>query len=133
MARWSFHYPPSANLLQPFGAQRLESSHLGLNIIRLNIEMNATRMINLLDLYVDISGVWLESYVTGVLGILLRAARQTKRLAPEISCCLKVVRLTINDKSRQCCDACCIPYFTGLVVISTRAFLETGGRRSLGE
>jgi hypothetical protein len=77
MACGCFHYPPTSNLFQRFGAKRLEPAHFRFNVIRLDIEMNAARMIDLLYLDVQANRVGLKFCVCSVLRILLCAAWQT--------------------------------------------------------
>jgi hypothetical protein len=88
-------------LPETFGAKRFESTHLSFDIISLNIEMNVTRMINLLHLNVQVPGVSLQPNVVDVFRFFLCAARQTKGVAPEIGRSLKVGCLTIDYESRQ--------------------------------
>jgi hypothetical protein len=64
--------------------------------------MNATGMINLLQLYVQVPGISLQSNVADVFRVLLSAARETEGVAPEIGRGLQVIRLTIDNES---CEA----------------------------
>ena len=92
-----FHDPPAWELLHSPCAELLETLHLSLDIVGLDVDVYATRVTNLLQQYRDFTvrrpqpDVVLLRRIIGV----LRGTSQ--RFTPEIFCPTQVIGLTIDD------------------------------------
>src|SRR5580700_9864307 len=83
LAAWSLQDPPGVNELDTLGSQFLEPSHLGVNVISLDIEMHAARMAH--RLHFDVQAM-LQIFQL-LVGLLPRgqvANRHPERAAPKI-------------------------------------------------
>ena len=53
LARRSFHHPPSLDVSDSLGAKCLQPPDLGLDVVRLDVDVNSALMIDRLHQYLD--------------------------------------------------------------------------------
>jgi hypothetical protein len=89
------------HILEPPGAQSLETPNLGLHIVGLDIEVHTARVLDLLNFDVQSEGPIVESPVELSLRTRKLAHRHAEGRPPEFGGCGQIARLAIDDESSQ--------------------------------
>ena len=96
-----FHHAPGVNPGHPPGAERLESPHLGLHVVRFDVEMHATRMSDRLDFDVQPVVRIDQPDIFFAFGRRQGLDRHAERVAPEARGALQVRGIAVDDEPRQ--------------------------------
>src|SRR5688572_23179050 len=101
LARRRFHHDPGLHLADPPGAELLEALHFGLDVVRLDVEVDAAVVIHGLHLDVQALAGHLELDVVVTFLARQRLGGQAERRGPETRSAVQVGGPAIDDEARQ--------------------------------
>ena len=101
LARWRFHDPPTLDLSDSPCSQGFESADFRFDVVGLDIEMNAARVLYRLDQDLDLVIRAFELPVARGVGFNEGLDGPAKRRRPEAGSALEVLRSAVDDDCSQ--------------------------------
>ena len=97
LTRRRFHDPPTFDVGDPLCAKRLKPQHLGFDMVRLDVNMNAARVIYSLHQHLHLIGRTFETAVVRVVWIDRSLGGAAERGRPEAGGLVEILGLTVDD------------------------------------
>jgi hypothetical protein len=101
LAGWRFHYDPPPDIGDAFCAQLFQSRRFGLQVVCLDVYMDAAFVIYFLNLDMHVFGPGFQSDVFRFSRVFPVFHLEPKRLAPELSREFQVLGSAVQNKTGQ--------------------------------
>ena len=101
LSRWRLHHDPALQASNHFRTQRLQSRHLGRNIVGFNIDVDAAFVFNALNLHDRLVGRSLQHAIVAASAGMLLVYRTPQCLRPEFRSLTNIRCPTVNENRAE--------------------------------